>query len=107
MSQRPPLETLQVALVETTTDRGQAYPLCQLMITDRGAECSSLEIRRLVRGTGRLLAVDNRLRAAEDPTQIVIRWAEARLFTPAAIKKIEEALHRQHQARFGRPPKYS
>lgn len=43
-----------------------------------------------------------RIRAHEDTTQVVIRWAETD--RPAAA---EEELHKQHRERFGRLPKYT
>ncbi|HNT78923.1 MAG TPA: hypothetical protein PKH77_28280 [Anaerolineae bacterium] len=42
------------------------------------------------------------IRAHEDTTQIVIRWAETD--RPAAV---EEELHRRHKEIFGRLPKYT
>ncbi len=43
-----------------------------------------------------------KIRAKEDTTQIVVRWAATK--RPAAV---EEELHLQHVARFGRLPKYT
>jgi hypothetical protein len=43
-----------------------------------------------------------RIRAAEDVTQILVRWAETD--RPAAV---EEELHRHHQQMFGRLPKHT